>query len=206
MKVESIEKFDELYYRFTERSAPQPGHVVLDPENSVLWVQCDLTAGPGGRAPLEAMGGQRRRYPLWEEAPPTGRAANALLEQLAPLATRMVAGWRVERRQGIRVGVLDEDAERAEEELEEEVSRISSSWQEEDLVASLEAGQWFESSPPEVKTTSSDEELVALRDQFEGEALEKGIILEGVLRFLQELRKELRQNDEDYDDADDEDE
>lgn len=115
MSIRIIECTDptELYRHYDGQSEPQPAYIELDTQDGSL--HADYNAEIGNAIPFSVYHGLHRRYgiPIL-----TGDAANRVMEEIAPLAERIVAGTEVEWDGNNNVAVLTADALAAEEELE----------------------------------------------------------------------------------------
>ncbi|GAB3115612.1 hypothetical protein GCM10027160_23200 [Streptomyces calidiresistens] len=104
----------ELYRHFPGRNTSQPAHILLDLKNGTLSASYDVEVGEG--TPPEVFYGHTRRYriPLI-----TAQAANTAMQEIAPLADRILADSSIEWDGNNNVAVLGEDAQEAEEEIRE---------------------------------------------------------------------------------------
>ena len=109
----------ELFRHYDGQSEPQPAYIALDLEDGGMWASYDAIVGSG--TPEEVF----HRRERWYGIPTlTGEAANELMERLRPLAARILADSDVEfDGNGNRVGVLGEDAQAAEAEIEQIITR-----------------------------------------------------------------------------------
>lgn len=104
----------ELYRHYQGQSEPQSAYIALDLETGAMWASYDAIVGSG--TPEEVYNGRERWYGI---PVLTADAANALMAELLPLAARVVAGSEIEfNDNGNRVGVLNDDAQAAEEAIE----------------------------------------------------------------------------------------
>jgi len=195
----NIQKCDEnnpaeLYHRYPRQSEPQPTFLFLNPGAQVLGVDWDGEVG--GAVPADVWHGRIRRYRI-----PclTSARVNGLLEQVAPLAERVCAGYEEAWDGSNYIGRLDQDASGAEE----EIARICDPdhWDHTDadgLVVVWEAGEYYyHSSDEEVGVTAdaSDLDLEQLAERLTEEALSEGVhVIEGLAEELEGRRDSLRKN------------
>lgn len=104
----------ELFRHYDGQSEPQPAYIALDLETGGMWASYDAIVGSG--TPEEVFHGRERWYGI---PTLTAEAANELMERLKPLAARILADSDTEYSNGNRVGVLGEDAQAAEAEIEQ---------------------------------------------------------------------------------------
>src|SRR5690606_1655454 len=106
-----------LYCRYAASYQPQPVYVALDLADGALYA--DYQAGG---TPMRVWLGQVR---TWSIPPLVGDEATALLEHIAPLAQRVLDGSDIEvdPRTGDPVGVLNDDAAEAEQEIGKIIQR-----------------------------------------------------------------------------------
>ncbi|MEU6680949.1 hypothetical protein [Streptomyces sp. NPDC046925] len=106
----------ELYRHYDGQSEPQPAYIELDTQHGTLLADYDSEVG--GAVPFSVHHGLERRYgiPIL-----TADAANRVMQEIAPLAERIIAGTEAKWDGSNTVAVLDEDAGAAEEELKEQL-------------------------------------------------------------------------------------
>lgn len=99
----------ELFRHYDGEFEPQNAYIELDTQNETLSATYNSEIG-------NAIHGLDRRYgiPIL-----TADAANRVMREIAPLADRVIAGTTVEWDGNNNVAILDEDAQDAEEEIEE---------------------------------------------------------------------------------------
>ncbi|WP_371099897.1 hypothetical protein [Streptomyces sp. PU_AKi4] len=103
----------ELFRHYDGQTEPQPAYIELDTQNGTLLATYNSEIG--NAVPFTVYHGLDRRYgiPIL-----TADAANRVMEEIAPLADRVIAGTTVEWDGNNNVAILDEDAQAAEEEIE----------------------------------------------------------------------------------------
>ena len=116
MSVRIIECTDptELFVQYHGQSEPQPAYIELDTQEGSLHATYDGEIG--GAVPFTVYHGLDRRYGI---PVLTAEAANRVMQEIAPLADRVIAGTKVEWDGRNNVAILNEDAQGAEEEIEE---------------------------------------------------------------------------------------
>lgn len=104
----------ELYRHYDGQSEPQPAYIELDTQAGTLLA--DYDAEIGNAVPATVWHGLERRYsiPIL-----TADAANRVMKEIVPFAERIVAGTEAEWDGHNTVAVMNEDAQAAEEELED---------------------------------------------------------------------------------------
>lgn len=116
MSVRVIECTDpaELFRHYDGQSEPQPVYIELDTQNETL--SATYNGEIGNAVPATVYHGLDRRYgiPIL-----TADAANRIMHEIAPFADRIIAGTTVEWDGSNNVAILNEDAQAAEEEIEE---------------------------------------------------------------------------------------
>ncbi|MEV8606158.1 hypothetical protein AB0465_40560 [Streptomyces griseoviridis] len=119
MHVEIISCADplELHRRYAGQHASQNAYIELSLPNGKLYAEYDV-ATEGGR-PESVVYGLDRRYTIPVLA---SDAVNRVLEELAPLADRILADWEQRWTGENWVAVLGEDAKEAEEEIKSRLS------------------------------------------------------------------------------------
>jgi len=176
-----------LYRQYPGQSAPQPAHVELDCEQSSLRVGY---SGEIGNAVTAAVyHGRVRQWCISESL--TSQEIIDLLNQVAPLAERVAAGYTRHWDEHNHVGRLTEDATVAEEEAE----RICEEWQTESG-GIMWAGDWFEglggrgaqAEQLGITAQSTDAELAAMAERLEAEVVAELITLDGAVEYLATLR------------------
>lgn len=180
--IKEVEGEFDLYCHYRGQPEVQPCFIELDLEEGTL--SADYDGEIGGAVPFNVW---HRRAIRWEIPLMTAEAVNGLMEVVLPLAQRVFDGGEIEWDGRNHVGVYDADAEEAIEEIE----RICAD-AESDLEV-WEASEWLSAAEDELGVTadSTDEELVALAEGLESEALDEGVILEDTLDYLSRLRDRL---------------
>lgn len=119
--IDTNDAIDTLHCHYQGELQAQSVYVALDLETGALYANYDSVIGNG--VPGEVHDGRVRRYTLGagpygrEPVIPTPEGANRLLEQIKPLAQRVLDGASIEWNGNNMVGVLTADAQQAEEEI-----------------------------------------------------------------------------------------
>ncbi|MFJ5680242.1 hypothetical protein [Streptomyces sp. NPDC093097] len=105
----------ELYRHYQRQTEPQNAYIELDLREGTLLAT--YNAEVGNARPFTVHYGFERRYPI-----PllTAEAANRVMEEIAPMASRMLADWEqdLDARQSNLVAKLGTDAQAAEAEIQ----------------------------------------------------------------------------------------
>jgi hypothetical protein len=139
IKIEKVE--DHLYHKYSTEHSPQNTFIELDPEERILSAYSDGEIG--NAVPMNVWNGRIRRYSL-PDPYLTAETINWLMEKIEPLTERVVDGYECTWDGSNNVGNLDEDAAKAENEIDEllEMERLD----ETDKIAVWSAGDlWCES-------------------------------------------------------------
>ncbi|RZD62941.1 hypothetical protein C0Q58_14470 [Streptomyces albidoflavus] len=189
----------ELFHQFKGEHERQSAYIELDLRNETLLASYDGVVGSG--SPFSVAHGFERRYvvPLL-----TGEAANRLMDEIAPLASRVVADWEEHWDGSNFVAVLGEDATAAEAEMEELLSAETDGGSTDSLVAEWDldgAVNGNEVAEFGITADTTDARL----DEVEAEILaglarcsEASVaVCDGLSGHLRGLRDELRQDQDD---------
>ncbi|MEV4440450.1 hypothetical protein AB0K09_15780 [Streptomyces sp. NPDC049577] len=191
---------EELYRHYDQQAEPQPVFVELDLEDGVLYASYDPEVG--NARPAEVGNGRTRRYCLTgkdysgERVIPTAEGANRLLERIAPLAQRVLDGASIEWNGHNRVGVLDEDAQDAEETIKALVEDADLG---EDGAIELwdmdSIGEAWTAEEAGITARTSDEELerieARLLEEFRADQEQPTAVIRGLGEHLRAVRDEL---------------
>lgn len=181
VEIEPVDGTADLLCVYPRQQAPQDCYVWLDLTTGRLGA--DYNDQIGNAVPEKVWHGRRRRYaiPLLQAA-----SANALLTDLAPLAERVLAGSDIRWNGHNHVGVLDADAQAAEEEIE----RLCQGW-EADLYW-VEAGDWLAMERQSLsERLAAGETVDALDAEIDGDGTEEDRpIVIGLIAYLEGLAAE----------------
>lgn len=193
----------ELFRHYDGQSEAQGAYIELDTQDGTLLADWDGEIG--GAVPFSVHHGLQRRYsiPIL-----TADAANRIMQEILPLAERIVAGAQTDWDGNNTVVVLDEDAAAAEEEVEkllglpsQEVGyadRDIARFDESDLVAQWDIGGATNGSEVDEYEITGDTTDARL-DEIEAEILSDLVdcgesdvaVCPGLDDYLRELRNDL---------------
>lgn len=203
VKIISVKDDTELFCHYASQSEPQRCFIALDLEDGTLWA--DYNAEIGSAVPEAVWNGRTIRFP----APcMTAAGMNHLMDEIAPLADRVLAGSEIEWDGNNHVGKLDEDAQDASDEIERICDELEPAPSE--TVTEWDACEFYDAVKDELGVTadSTDAELEALAEKLEEEDsiyewTGGPMVLNGTLEFLQSIRDNLREEAADEDDEED---
>ncbi|MFO7253794.1 MAG: hypothetical protein DIU60_023890 [Actinomycetes bacterium] len=195
VKIRPVVEPTALYCRYEGNYEPQPVYVALDLADGALYA--DYQAGG---TPMRVWLGQVR---TWSIPPLVADAANELLQDIAPLAQRILDGAAIETdpRTGNRVGVLNDDAAAAEREIYE----IIENWREDPAIATVEeikAAEWYSACDTDpcaeigLTAETTDDELAQVAARIEQDiraAAEGVVVVTGAEAWARARRDELQQ-------------
>lgn len=180
-----------LHHRYRGQTSAQPAHVELDCDTGELSASHNTEIGSG--VPVKVWHSRTLR---WRIPALTAEAANALLEEIAPLCERIVAGYEKVWDGNNHVGQFDDDAIAARDEV---YALCDRNWSEGEVIEVWDAADWYgavgrveaQANSLGITATTTDEELAAIEEREENEAAPR--LLEGLSRHLKMLRDEARQ-------------
>ncbi|MFF5893821.1 hypothetical protein ACFY72_34395 [Streptomyces globisporus] len=197
VKIIRCSEPDELYRHFDGQSEPQGTYIELDLQQESLLA--DYDAEIGGGSPAAVHHGFERRYAI-----PVliGEAANRVMEEIAPLAVRMLADWEEIWDGNNMVARLGEDARAAEAEIEEHLGlgydgqRFEhQGFSDSDLVGLWDidgATNGYEAEEYGITAETSDERLDEIAAKITGDLAECGESTVAVVHGLDEYLRGLR--------------
>lgn len=196
IEIVYVESDTELHHHYSGQSSPQDCYVWLNCETSKLGATHN--AEIGNAVPVAVHHGHTQRWSI-----PTLKAdaANALLEEIAPLAARVVAGYSSEWDGSNHVADFDADAEAAREEIDTLCERATNGADESDTVNVWQARDWFGAVGDAARQcrefgigpNTTDDELAAIESDEEAVAKTEGVdVLEGITEHLGWLRTQAR--------------
>lgn len=194
----TVNKLDEsephqLYHRYPGQTNPQGCYIELDTRTGE-WT-ADYNAEIGNAVPMDVWHSRTLRFRLG--AVPNAAHANRLLEELAPLAQRILDGASVEWDGSNLVGRFTADAQAAENEIDEILDSIE--WQYEEPCERLD-GEWFwDAMHQEVTGAMTDEEIEAMVDatidNTRDEAPNAVIDRDSIVGMYRDRRDELKEEE-----------
>lgn len=188
---------DALYRHYEGQLDVQPCHIALSLESGLFTADYNPEVGSG--VP-ESVWNNRT---LWWTIPClTAEGVNDLLDELAPLAQRVLDGATVEwdGKSGNKIGWLNSDATAASEEIAATCDMIENT--DYPHVVEWDAGDWFSAGDlPEVAAETSDADLSRLADEQRQAAQTVGgtthsrdyIVLVGLDSWFEDARREARE-------------
>ncbi|GAA1596209.1 hypothetical protein [Streptomyces globosus] len=192
--VRPLTRPDELHARFHGQSEAQPAYVELGLEDGILLASYSCEIGRGISAGVDR--GIDRR---WSIPVLTQDAGNRLLDDLAPLAQRVLDGSEIVWNGSNRVGrVVTENAQAAYDEITERCGGIEDRDGNEDLLPVWPAdslGDLWDAEDAGITALTTDEELDRIEERLteefrEGQGLEF-VVIEGLDDYLKQLRDDL---------------
>lgn len=182
----------ELYRHYQNEFEPQPCYIELDLRDGMMLAT--YNAEIGNAVPFEVYYGFQRRYaiPILH-----AEAVNRVMEELTPLAERVLADWEKVWDGENMVARLGEDAEAAEEEIR---SKLVFDEGDPDLLVVWSAEDAVYGSDSDITAATTDKELDDLEAQilreFKDSAEEGQVIhLDGVGAYLRQIRDQLADED-----------
>lgn len=181
----------EMHHQYPGQTSPQPCHVELNCDARELSASHNTEIGSG--VPVAVW---HHRTLRWRIPALTAEAANALLEEIAPLCERIVAGYKTVWDGSNHVGQFDDDATAARDEV---YSLCDREWGEGEVIEVWHAADWFgglgsrevQRDETGISAETSDEALAAIVEREASDAHPR--IIEGLERYLAGLRNEARE-------------
>ena len=184
---------NELFRHYRGQTSAQPCNVSLDCRSGKL--RAEYNPEIGNAIPAAEYHGHVQTWsiPCLRES-----AANALLSEIAPLASRVVAGYSSEWDGSNRAALFTDDAQEAIE----EIAALCDAADPSDGVRAWDAGDWLTASGNTsreavrselgIGADTTDDELGAIEARVEEEAAASGEadVLTGTTAFLRRLRDE----------------
>jgi transcriptional regulator with XRE-family HTH domain len=215
MSVRIIDCTDplELYRHYDGQSEAQPAYIELDLRKGALLA--DFDSEIGGAVPFSVSHGFDRRYRI---PVLTAEAANRVMREIAPLAERVLADWEEEWDGNNMVAVLGDDAQAAEEEIEQhlgcnlgygDIGADTQGFDEIDIVAEWDtdgATNGGEANEYGITADTTDDRLEEIAAQItkdmaacaptrEGDDRTPVAVVHGLDEYLRDLRDELANED-----------
>ncbi|MGW3491512.1 hypothetical protein [Streptomyces sp. NPDC001054] len=185
----------ELFHQYAGQSEAQPAYIELGLKDGILLADYE---GEIGRAvPFSVFHGFDVR---WSVPVLTGAAANRVLEQVAPLARRMLADWEEVWNGNNMVARLGEDARAAHEEIRDVLDSASEDVVEEwDVDAAVNGDEISEFG---ITAQTTDERLREIEKKILADladcsvAKDPVVVCAGLDAYLEELRERAREEDD----------
>lgn len=193
-----------LHCHYNGQTSAQPAYIELDLREGTL--HATYNGEIGNAVPGTVYHGFQRRYTI---PVLTGQAANEAMARIAPLADRMLADWKEVWDGNNMVARLGEDAQAAEEEIEEElgcnigygdIDADTQGFDEADLVQEWDVDAIVDGNEVEehgITADTTDTRLEAIAEGFLQELAGDGgvAVCDGLVGYLQGLRDELAEED-----------
>lgn len=180
----------DLYHRYYSQTNPQPCYIKLDCKTGRLCA--DWNAEIGTSVPISVWHGHDQR---WSIPALHDHVADELLEELAPLCQRIVDGYECEWDGSNHVARFTPDADAARDEIDGMLYRRE--WDDSEVIAVWDAGDWLGLDDYGITAKTSDEELDAKAEEIEAEAeAEANARLEGTRKALEWIREKKRRDEE----------
>lgn len=190
----------ELYRHYAGQHEAQDAYIELDLRAEGL--HASYNAEIGNAVPFSVHHGFERRYPI---PTLTAEAANRVMEDIIPLATRVVEDWEQHWDGNNLVASLGDDARAAEEEIELLLGvdlDLQEAFDSSDLVQEWDiegATNGDEVSEYDITSTTSDERLEEIADSITQDLAGVGesavVVVDGLQEHLRRLRDELAEED-----------
>lgn len=186
----------ELYHRYPGQTSRQRAQVVLDCQRRTLSARTDPEIG-NARTVAEFHG----HIQTWTIPALKSKAANELLEGLAPLAEQICDGYSVKWDGHNEVACF---TERAQDAINEIACRCDEDADEDDEIVIWTADQWLggignmfrQAAVIGVTSETTDEEIAKIAERIEAEAKVEGVDgLDGLLQHLETLRVRLQEEE-----------
>lgn len=214
VSIQKINSVDELHCHYDRQTSAQPCYVSLDCETGILTAS--YNAEIGNSVPADVYHGHTRRYgiPLL-----TPTATNDLLENIAPLAQRVVDGYESVWNGNNHVARLNGDATEADEEIERlcdecEPDDSNSVVQEWDAGDYLDGVMCFRDEDDDqcrwnklhhatidgygekivINADTTDSELSDIEDTIKSDCDDNNVVLNGLSKYLDDIRDQCRDN------------
>lgn len=194
IEIVYVESDTELHHRYRGQTSAQDCYVWLNCKTSKLGVM--RGAEIGSAVPFAVHHGHTQR---WSIPALKAKAANELLEEIAPLAARVVAGYSSEWDGSNNVAELSDDAEAAREEIDALCERITDRADESETVSVWEASSWYsgvgdrdqQRDALKITAETTDAELEEIETREDDTARSNGCdVIECHADYLRSLRDE----------------
>jgi hypothetical protein len=189
VEIRRLAEWDALHRHYQGQTEPQGCYIELDCQTGLLTAT--YNAEIGNAIPFSVYHGHDRRYHI-----PciTADAANELMEEIRPLAERVIAGYTSEWDGSNHRARFTTDAEQAEEEIERIIEGVDV---ETCGISDADASEWLTETDPAITAQTTDEEIATLAEQAEKDAAYERIVLIDADGYLTRLRDEMRADAED---------
>ena len=178
----------DLYCQYSGQYQRQAAFVALSLETGSLWA--DYDGEIGNAVPFDVW---HRRVLRWYIPALRAEAANALLDEIAPLAQRVLDGASIEWNGHNMVGRLTTDADAAAIEIDHACSGgWSGDWSDEYVINVVDALDWFEFDDEAAAiargAATADAAVDALLERLAEDGTCDHPVVEGVLGWVRYIR------------------
>jgi hypothetical protein len=137
ISITEVKNTTDLYCKYSGQTEAQPCYIELDCESKRMIAS--YNAEIGNAIPFSVFHGHDQRFGI-----PclTAKAANEIMEHIAPLANRIIEGYSSEWDGNNNVAVFTDDAKEAIEEIENICNDLEP--ESEDLVQAIDASDWMQ--------------------------------------------------------------
>ena len=178
--IQETKTTDELVHKYPGQSDPQPCYVELDLRDGVMLA--DWNSEIGNAIPFMVYHGHVQRYSIPSL---TADAANALMQELLPLAERVVDGYKSVWNGNNNVARLTDDASEANDAIDD---RCQQEFDGADVLEHVPADNWCNDFSDDI-ADKTDEELEAIARDAGEAALKDGYVVEGMFEALRDIRE-----------------
>jgi hypothetical protein len=192
--VEKVKENADLYHQYSQQSSPQDVFVELECDSGIL--RADWNAEIGNATPFSVYYGRDQR---WGIPPLKAKSANNLLESIAPIAQRVLAGYDTRWDGNNMVGDFNEDAQDALNEIAAICEETCDpSLNDGEVIQVYDADDWFQYCQDDelikqygITAKTTDDELVDIEKKIREEEIDKYDLdeLNDVDDFLERLRE-----------------
>jgi len=178
--IQETKTTDELVHKYPGQSDPQPCYVELDLRDGVMLA--DWNSEIGNAIPFSVYHGHVQRYSIPSL---TADAANALMQELLPLAERVVDGYESVWNGNNNVAKLTDDASEANDAIDD---RCQQEFDGADVLEHVPGDNWCNAFSDDI-SEKTDEELETIAEDAEKDALKDGYVVEGMFEALRDIRE-----------------
>jgi hypothetical protein len=161
----------DLYCRYPGQNDWQRAYIEIDPSSRTL--SADYNGNVGNAVPMEVWHHRLLRVSLARPLPAAD--ANALMEQVAPLAATVCDGWSEHWDGHNFVGVLDEDAQAALDQIEQACDEPRYTtyevWTADDWLSPCSNGEL------DLSAATTDDDIAALAETLDREAHAQNVLV-----------------------------
>jgi len=212
--INKISDAKKLHCHYDRQTNAQDIYVELDCRNETLGV--NYNGEIGNAVPFSVYHGHEQRFgiPLL-----TTDATNSLLDEIAPIAERVAAGYASVWDGNNNVARFNDDAQEAIEEIGALCDAAFENADESDIISEWNAGDWLANTTyyrdenkkqckwnsmvsaeiegfGTITADTTDDEISAMTDEIDADADSNNIIITGVDKYLTDIRDNCKENAE----------